>query len=197
MQSVLALDPQPAEVVVATDKELVLPQGWKQIPAAEPYFFESWNQVFSAASGPYIAFLSMDDTMPPDALADLVLEGDVIVSGLVHSNGVVSIPTKDKYDNIFNENEYPLVGCLIYHKSVFDRVKLRPITWTDWVAALEYKHLGFDIRFDSKVRYVYSVHAGQHSRRDAEQGERAIAFMKEHLPIGRVVHDGSWPPRLL
>ena len=196
IKTVQALDPQPAEIIVSVDRPVELPNGWKQMRPREPYFFEAWMDVFQAAENEYVAFLSMDDLMPPDGLADLTLEGDVVVCGLVHSDGNVSIPTKEKYDNIFNENWYPLVGYLIIHRDLLTKVRWRPVVWQDWVAALEFKYLNLDVRFDNRVRYIYSMHPDQHSRKNPGEGWEAIRLMKELLPTGRVIHDASWPPKL-
>lgn len=196
IKTVQALDPQPSEIIVAVDRPVDLPDGWKYRVAKQPYFFEGWMDVWEAAENDYVAFLSMDDLMPTDGLADLVLEGDIIVSGLVHSDGTESVPTKEKYDNIFNEDWYPLVGYIIMRKDVLQKVRWRPITWQDWIAALEFKHLNLDVRFDPRIRYIYSMHKNQHSRRNTADGYAAVKLMKELLPTGRVIHDASWPPRL-
>lgn len=192
--SVQGLTTQPDEVIVATDEPLVLPDGWKQIPASEPYFFDAWNDAFMAARNEWVTFLSMDDKLFPHALDQLTLGGDVTVCSVLDSNGTICTPDLEKYDNIFNENLYPLVGWCIYRKSTIERIPFRRVNLTDWIAALEYRAAGLDVRVDPVVRYWYRLHPGQLSWRGNWDD---VNLMKELLPTGRVVPGREFPPVLV
>lgn len=192
--SVKGLNTPPDEVVVATDVPLVLPDGWRQIPASEPYFFDAWNDVFLAARNEWVTFLSMDDKLMPHALDGLRLDGDLTVCGVLDSNGTVCIPDLGKFDNIFNEDRYPLVGWCIYRRSTIERVPFRRVNLTDWIAALEYHVLGLDVRVDPTVRYWYRLHHDQFSSKGTWAD---VNLMKELLRTGRVIQGREFPPVLV
>lgn len=194
VSSVQNLNTAPDEVIVATDVPLVLPDGWRQIPAVEPYFFDAWNDAFLAARNEWVTFLSMDDRLFLHSLDDLKLEGDMVVCGVLDSNGTTCIPNLQAFDNIFNEDRYPLVGWCIYRKSTIERVPFRRVNYTDWIAALEYRTLGLDVRLDSTVRYWYRLHPGQLS---ATGNWDDVNLMKQLLPTGRVVQGREFPPVLV
>lgn len=193
VSSVKNLNTPPDEVVVASDVPLVLPDGWRQIPASEPYFFDAWNDVFLAARNEWVAFLSMDDVLLPNALDNLPLAGDVLVCSVVDSEKNICIPSLERFDNIFDEATFPLVGWAIFKKSTIERVPFRRVNFTDWIASLEYKHLGLDVRVDPTVRYFYALHQDQYSRYGRVQD---VDLMKNLLKTGRVVQGREWPPLL-
>jgi hypothetical protein len=82
----------------------------------------------------------------------------------------------------------------MFKKSTIERVPFRRVNFTDWIAALEYKTLGLDVRVDETIRYLYSLHNEQYSRYGSVQD---VNFMKELLLNNNVVQGREWPPRLL
>lgn len=194
MRSVQGLNTAPSEVVIATDVPLDVPFEWRQIPAVEPYFFGAWNDVIQAASNDWVAFLSMDDELFPDSLDDLVLGGDVVVAGLLDSQGTTCVPDPARFDNILDESDFPLVGWPIYRKQFHALYPFRAVNYTDWISALEYRHHGADVRFDPKVRYKYNLHKGQFSRQD---GTGHVRLMKDLLRHHVVKPGPEWPPVIL
>jgi hypothetical protein len=198
VDSIWALDPAPAEVIVATDRLLKLPVGWKQTDLREPYFWESVHHVCRQASYEYVAPVAIDDRMPVDGLADLVLEGDIIVSGHKDSDGTVKIPKREDYERAFDTPFYTLSGYAVFKKDVFERIPLRPIMWPDWVASIEYLQHGLDVRFEDRVRYHYTLHKDQHSRK----GDFGIALKNVGLAQmmarnGGLKPGAVWPPEWL
>lgn len=191
VESVQQLNTAPDEILVATDRPICLPDGWKQKPAVKPYVFDAWNDVIGSASNEWVAFLSMDDLLPVDALDNLVLGGDVVVCGMKDSVGNVSVPDPARYENIFTDPGYPLTGWLIYRRDFHVRHPFRRTNYTDWVAALEYRHHNADIRFDPTIRYLYSIHPEQLS---AVSGIKQVDFMKQLLTCHSVVPGPEWPP---
>lgn len=191
--SVTGLNTPPDEVIVSTDEPLMLPDGWIQIPAQQPYFFDSWNDAFLEARNEWVTFLSMDDRLFPHALDDLKLDGDITVCSVLDSNGTICTPDLEKFENIFNEGTFPLVGWCMFRRSTIERVPFRRVNYTDWIAALEYRFLGLDVRVDPTVRYWYRLHHGQLS---AIGNWNDVNLMKDLLPTGRVVQGPEWPPVL-
>jgi hypothetical protein len=194
ISSVLGLNTRPDEIVVGTDVPLQLPNGWRQIPISEPYFFDAWNDAFLAAQNEWVTFLSMDDVLLPNAFDDLPLGGDVLVCSVIDSENNICTPSLERFNNIFNEQSFPLVGWAMFRKSTIERVPFRRVNFTDWIAALEYKTLGLDVRVDETIRYFYSLHNEQYSRYGSVQD---VNFMKQLLLNHNVVQGREWPPRLL
>lgn len=198
IESVWALDPAPAEVILATDKLRQLPVGWKQVDLVEPGHWEGLHNVIRYASQDYVVPLMVDDRMPVDGLADLVLEGDIIVSGHKDSAGTVNIPEKADYERAFDVPFYTLTGFAVYKRDVFERIPYRPIMWADWVASIEYLQHGLDVRFEDRVRQLYTLHPDQHSRSsDFAEARRNVRHAQMMARNGGMKPGAVWPPEWL
>ena len=198
IDSVWALDPAPAEVILATDKLRQLPVGWKQVDLVEPKHWGTIHHLFRCASQDYVAPLMVDDRMPPNGLADLVLEGDIIVSGHLDSFDAVRMPRRENYERAFDAPFYTLSGYAVYKKDVFERIPYRPIMWADWVASIEYLQHGLDVRFEDRVRMFYTLHDDQHSRKgNFDVALRNVGLAQMMARNGGLKPGAVWPPEWL
>jgi hypothetical protein len=195
LASILALDPAPAQIVVATDRELPLPSHFKQVRAEQPYHWEAFNGAARAVETEWLCGLALDDTLPPDALQDIDMSGDVEASWALDSNGTLMKPRQEKWMNILNEDWYPLSGYQIIKRDVFLAFPYRPIEWPDWVQALEWRDAGIQVRFTERVRQNYTLHADQHSRvRNYEVAMARIRMAKQMIMTRGMKPGNCWPP---
>jgi hypothetical protein len=195
---VTAFDPQPNEILLVSDVKAELPENIRQIPAVEPFIWESFNHGMREATSDYVGFLGLDDVMPADAFQDLVLEGDVLVSSYIDSKKDIHTPTKERWINCLNDNWFTLDGYRIVHRDIAHLIPHRPIPWADWVASLEYYQHCLDVRFEDRVRYFYNLHDGQQSiPANYEQAVQQIALVKQMIWDGGIKPGSCFPPEPL
>jgi len=196
--SVLALDPKPEQVFIASEVPLVLPEGWLQVRAVQPLIWDAFTQVISESPTPYAMLVNIDDRLPTDALDDLVLAGDIICSAMIDTDGVVSVPSQNRYNNIVNAFWYPLMGSIIFHRSVLQRIPFRPTVWMDWIAAFEYKAHNLDVRFNKKIRYIYNIEGDRISNpANPSEAHTQVAIMRNMVRHGMPQPGNVWPPMLM
>lgn len=194
-QSVENLDPQPAHVIVATDRELPLPDTYTQIPLREPYHWDAFNCAAEAATTEWVAALAMDDRLPPNAFADIDMSGDVEASVGIDSNGRAMRPTQAKWSEIMTNDWYPLSGYQVIRREVWMKYPLRPVEWADWIQALEWKAGGVRVTFSDRVRHYYKLHDSQHSRvKDVGVAMERIKLVKDMIRRGGIKPGNTWPP---
>ena len=197
-QSVLALEPKPEHVFIASEEPLVLPEGWLQVQAVKPLIWDAFTQVISQSPTTYAMLVNIDDRLPTDALDDLVLEGDIICSAMIDTEGVVSVPCQKRYENIVNAYWYPLMGSIIFHREVLNKIPFRPTVWMDWIAAFEYKAHKLDIRFNKKIRYIYNIEGQRLSNpADPSAALSQVAIMRNMVRHGMPQPGNVWPPVLM
>ena len=195
LASVAALDPQPAKIIVATDRLLPLDGRFTQIDAPKPYHWEALNAAVRAADTEWVASLMLDDTMPSDGLADIDRSGDVEASYALASNGALMRPKQVRWQNIMSDDWYPLSGYQVIRRDVWLRFPYRPVVWADWVQALEWKEAGIQVRFHERVRQHYRLHEGQHSNpSDLAEARANIELVKKMIREGGVKPGNEWPP---
>ena len=199
LQSISELDPQPDEVVLVTNFSPKIPEFVRHAKTDEPFSVHGWmNYARSVATGDYIGYLGLDDTMPTNALYKLTLEGDVIVSGNMDTNGAVNVPTERQWKNCLNEPSYTLNGYHIVHKDIAKMIPYRDLPWSDWVASLEFFQHNLDVRFEKRIRYHYSLHKGQLSWPDNHDEEVAkIELVKQMIRDGGIKPGVCFPPEPL
>ena len=139
--AVLAMDPAPAEIVVAhTDPEpLGLLARRSEIPTVavtidEPDITVAVNAAVSAATQPWISGIGVDDRYCPDALADLAAADAAGADILVWNNREVGSHVWECYwnpDHLQNANT--LAGSCPVRRELWQRVGGYPrIGWSDW-----------------------------------------------------------------
>ena len=194
-QSIENLDPQPAHVIIATDRTLPLGSGYQQIDLREPYHWDAFNAAVEAAETEWVAGLAIDDRLPPDAFADIDMSGDVEASFSIDSKGNAMRPRQHKWDEIMTNDWYPLSGYQIVKRDVWMKYPLRPVEWPDWVQALEWKAGGVRVRFSERVRQYYTLHDKQHSRvKNWQEAMGRIALVKDMIRNGGIKPGNVWPP---
>lgn len=194
-QSVENLDPQPAHVIVATDRKLPLGSGYQQIDVREPYHWEAFNAAVEAAETEWVAGLAIDDRLPPDAFVDIDMSGDVEASFSVDSEGRVYKPDNHKWSRIMGAEWYPLSGYQIVKRDVWMRHPLRPVVWADWIQALEWRAAEIQVKFTERVRHYYTCHPGQHSRvHNMREALDRIELVKDMIRAGGIKPGNTWPP---
>lgn len=195
LKSLAALDPQPAHIVVATDRTLPLPSHFEQVPIRKPYFWESVNCAVEAAQTEWIAGLMLDDRQPPDALEDIDMTEDVEASIAIDSNGRPMRPQLARWNDIMDREWFPLSGYQIIKRDVFLRFPYRPVEWPDWIQALEWKAAGVRVRFSERVRQHYTLHPRQNSRpADMKVALDRIDLVKSMIRNGGIKPGNVWPP---
>lgn len=195
---IAGLDPQPNEILLVSDITTDLPDSIRQIPTVEPFFWESFNHGLREASSDYVAYLGLDDTMPTDAFADLVLEGDVLVSSTLGNDGLLRTPTKEQWMKCLTEFWYTLDGYKIVHRDIAHLIPYRPVAWADWVASLEYYQHCLEIRFEERVRYFYNLHDGQQSKpKDMREALRQVRLVQRMIWDGGIKPGSCFPPEKL
>lgn len=195
LASIAALDPQPAKIIIATDRLLPLDQRFTQIEARQPYHWDAFNAAVEAADTEWVAGLALDDGLAPDAFANIIRSGDVEVSYALASNGALMRPKQDKWNNIMSEDWFPLSGYQIVRRDVWLRFPLRPVVWADWVQALEWKAAGVRVEFHERVKQHYRLHEGQHSNaKDYGMAKGNIELVKFMLANGGIRPGNEWPP---
>ncbi len=193
--SVLALDPAPAHIVIATDRELPLPPHFRQVPIEQPYHWEAFNCAVRAAETEWVCGLMLDDTMPSDGLVDIDMSGDVESSIAIDSHGSTMKPDPQRWRDAMDQPWYPLSGFQVIKRDVFLRFPYRPVEWADWIQALEWLAAGVDVRFSNRVRQHYTLHAGQHSRpKNFKLALERIQIVKQMIREGGVKPGNVWPP---
>lgn len=199
LETLEQLDPRPDEVVLVSNASLKLPDYVRLVGAEFPFSVSGWLNVGrQTATGDYIGLLGLDDSMPPSAFKNLNLEGDVLVSGSLDSNGDVNIPSRRQWENCLNEPWYTLNGYQLVHRDIARLLPFRDIAWADWVASLEYFQHGLDVRFESKVRYYYNLHKEQRSNVDNLREEVAnIDVVKQMIRDGGIKPGDCFPPEAL
>lgn len=193
------LDPRPDEILLLSDFTPNVPSCVRLVEAREPFSVDGWmNHARVVASGDYIGYLGMDDTMPINAFSKLTLEGDVIVSGNVDGKGDVNMPTRREWLDCLNDPWYTLNGYQIVHRDIAKLIPYRPLPWADWVASLEYFQHKLDVRFENRIRYYYNLHDGQVSRPDDFNAELdKIALVKQMIRDGGIKPGACFPPEPL
>lgn len=195
LASIAALDPQPAKIIIATDRLLPLDQRFTQIEARKPYDWDAFNGAVEAADTEWVAGLALDDGLAPDAFANIIRSGDVEVSYALASNGALMRPKQDRWQNIMSEHGFPLSGYQIVKRDVWLRFPLRPVVWPDWVQALEWKAAGVRVEFHERVKQHYRLHTEQHSNAtDAVAARANIEMVKQMIRDGGVKPGNEWPP---
>lgn len=195
LASIAALDPQPARIIVATDRLLPLPEHFVQVDAPKPYHWEAINAAVQAADTEWVSGLMLDDTVPADAFVDIDRSGDVEASWALASNGDLMKPKQARWNDIMAYNWYPLSGYQIIRRDVFLRFPYRPVVWADWVQALEWKAAGIQVRFTERVRQHYRLHAEQHSNaKDFGMAKGNIELVKMMIANGGIKPGNEWPP---
>lgn len=196
--AVQALEHAPAEVIVASDERLALPDGWVCIPARKPYFLDAWFGAIQRASSPWIFMCGLDDEPTPNAMTDLVLEGDVIYGPQITDDGTAHGPNPSGWETILNFDGgwFPCTGWNLMRRDVYLQYPQRRAVWADWMMACELRYHNVDVRFQDTVRQIYHLHPDQHSRSDKGQSRKRIEEFKRMLATGRVVPGLDWPPVL-
>jgi len=198
VENVLALDPKPEHVLLFTDRLVDLPQGWEQRVTTERTIMGFINNDFPQSGFPYGAGLAMDDLMPSDGLADLVLGADVIASGHKDTLGNINIPTRERYENCLDEPWFPLSGYHVMRSDLPTRIPFRPVDWVDWVAMFEWYQHGISIHFDGKIRQFYTIREGQYSQpKNPKLARQNINLIRELVRNGGVQPGAVWPPQPL
>lgn len=198
VENLQALETQPERFLLFTDKPVDLPAGWDQQITEQRTIWDFTNHDQVQCETKYAAGLMMDDMMPADALNDLVLGSDIIVSGHRDTLGNVNIPTRERYENCLDEPWYPLSGYHIYRTDLFKDIPLRPVDWCDWIAMFEWYQHGLTLHFDGRVRQLYTIRDGQYSQpKNPKQARANINLMRDLIRSGGVKPGAVWPPQPL
>jgi len=198
LPQMLALDPQPHEFLIISDKPVDgLGDGFRVV--VEPEISQKTWLSFCAkhVRTRLMMGCGMDDGMPVDALRDLVFGGDITFGPLLGSDGNLYTPTRQGWDNIFDEPWFPLTGWWLCPPSLFERIKMRDAdAWDDWIFFLECKAAGIEPTFDTKVRNLYTHHPEQYSRNRPRNSMEQINLMKTLARKGGIIPGTCWPPQI-
>lgn len=198
IETVEALNPQPERILLLTDKPVSLPFGWDQEHTEHSTIWDVINNGYVKAETKYVAGLAMDDSMPKDALYDLKLDVDVVVSGHRDTLGNINIPTRERYENCLDEPWYPLSGYHVMRSDLFTEIPLRPVDWCDWINMFEWFQHGLNLHFDGRVRQLYTIRDGQYSQpKNPKQARANINLMRDLIRNGGVKPGAVWPPEPL
>jgi hypothetical protein len=139
--AVMAMDPPPAEIIVAhTDPEpLGLLPGPGTIPVvtvqvSEPDIAVAMNAAASVATQPWISGIGVDDRYCPDALADLAAADAAGADILVWNNREIGSHVWECFWNPeILQHSNTLAGSCPVRRDLWDRVGGLPrIGWSDW-----------------------------------------------------------------
>jgi len=193
--SVEALDDAPGEVIVASDRLLDVPAGWRVVTAAQPYFLDAWFWGIHRAHSPFIFMCGLDDEVTPNAMTDLPDMGDVVY-GPQEAGGRIHAPRPDGWERILDDTEewFPCMGWNLMRRDVYLKYPQRRVVWADWLMAMELKYNKVDVRFDDVVRQRYNLHDGQHSRSEGRDPIKNVVKFRRLVREGRVLPGLEWPP---
>jgi len=198
LPQMLALDPQPYEFLIIADKPIDGLGNRFRVVVEPEVNQDTW---FSFAAKHMKTQLmigcGLDDGMPVDSLKDLVFGGDITLGPLLGSDGKIYQPTQQGWENIYEEEWFPLTGWALWSLSMLERIKFREVAcWSDWIYFLECRAAGIHLTFDTKVRSYYTHHTEQYSRNPAPHSFDDIALMKRLAKKGGIIPGTCWPPEV-
>lgn len=195
MQSVLALEDTPGEVIIASDRLLDVPDGWRVVTAVEPHFLDAWYWAIHRAHSPLIFMCGLDDEVTPNAMTDLPEVWDVVY-GPQMAGDKIHGPNREGWERILEETEdwFPCTGWNLIRRDIYLKYPQRRVVWADWIMAMEFKYHGVDVRFDDTIRQRYNLHDGQHSRSQSMKPLVNIRKYRPYIKAGRVLPGLEWPP---
>ena len=197
LAQMVALNPQPAVWLAVVDRPRdELPEHWRQIVDPNISHATWFNFGVAYTDTEWVMACGIDDGMPPDALTDLMLEGDVVVGPLLASDGNVYQPTAEKYETILDADWYPMTGWSVYRTSIARKYPLRGLVWDDWHLWFEYRQNDVDARFDTKIRQHYRHHSKQVSRNSNPIHRQRIEQMRVWAKEKRIIPGVGFPPEL-
>jgi hypothetical protein len=159
-ESVQALDPAPADVVMVTDR----PQGvaCRQVIAAPTgrYAYSTYlNRAVAACKTDHVAMLDVDDMALPDALAGTDFDADVFIWGLERTDGKVHCPTYRSADEVLSLDYNPYNHGGVHTVDVWRRAGgFRDVAYSDWAFFIDCARVGAEFAVSGRVNYRYRWH---------------------------------------
>lgn len=201
IKTVLALSPQPAEVIVVSEVEVDLPDGWVSIPLPMPVGSFGWvgaacNAGFRAASSEWVIYKPVDDLMDPNFFDGMPYAGDAVnVAGRFDGGFCHGEP--EQFHTLLNINYNGMPGWILLRRSTALRVPFRPVYFDDWAFWVDLRGSGGDARFDRRTVWTWRKHEDSFSHGSAgipDEAVHQINLLKRMHREGRVRLAAEWPP---
>ena len=196
IKNVSAADPQPAEFLFITDKNQEgLPLNFKQVIIPDIDYYNRWQYSLEHIKTNWWCALGLDDLIPSDAFKDLIFEGDIVMSAWVDSNNFIHTPTKERYEQIFENTSFQMQGWWMAKVELDKRIPKRLVVFEDWIQWYEFRMHNVDVRFDTKIRMTYVLHKSQHSNINSDASAIArVDLMRTLCQQQNVIPGTCWPP---
>lgn len=155
--SVLALDPAPAHVLVVSDRRQDVPFDQIISPRHGNYPAAHYLNLAAAASTTdHVASFDVDDVALPDALAGTDYDVDVYVWGLERSDRLVHVPPPRRADEVLTLGYNPFNHGGVHTVDIWHRAGgYRDIGYADWGFFVDCARAGATFATSGRVNYRY------------------------------------------
>ena len=177
IESVLGMNRQPGEILVATDRDYEIP-GARVIVSActwrhpQAYYHQ---QAVLAAETDWVWIMGVDDTVLPDALDGIEGVGaDVWQMGYLRSDGLHHIPPKLTAAEYLALDGNPFVGASAVRADAFRRCGGFPdVAFEDWGLWRRMARAGCSFESSGRAHFNYTLGPGTRSSVELLAADRA------------------------
>ena len=188
LASITRCDPQPDQVMIATDKPLEgLPNNVRQIIYEGGFL--GWNLLAEHCGTEWLFGSGVDDELRVDSFAGIEAEEDAIAFGcqqLGETNAVAFPSGRDAYEVSWQLGFNPMNGGQIFRASALVEIPFRNYIYSDEVLFAEWSYFGKKIKFENRIRLDWHRWVGSNSWPANRAGESQAQEFKARLRAGLI-----------
>ena len=186
--SVAKADPQPDNIVIATDRILEgLPSNVNQIIYKGG--FMGVNLIARECDTTWMLFAGLDDEMLPGAFLPVESDADAIsypAQQVGETHGISPSVDPGVFANCWKMNHNPMTGAFIFRCSTMLEIPARDYIYHDDVLFAEWSYFGKKIDVDNRFRLLWHRWSGANSWPANRAGESQALEFKQRLRAGLI-----------
>ena len=190
-QSIVMLDPRPAEIVLVTDVPRSI-QRVRNIVIGQAHMADYFNAGAKAAETEWVVVAGFDDIWLPHAMSSFQTDADaygypMILTGI--RQGLFGY--SGGFESILNVSHNPMLGGFFHRRKLLKEIPFRRFGWYDWAHFAEMRYLGRTFDAGQEPRSLMVRHDKAHSLVGNAAYQREIDDFKAQLRAGNVTLQAS------
>lgn len=188
LAAIVSCDPQPDQVMIATDKPIEgLPKNVRQVVYEGGFL--GVNLLAELCGTKWLFFSGLDDEVLPHSFREIEGEEDAIAFGCQQTGQTTALAFaagRDAYEVCWQLPYNPMNGGYIFRSQSLVDIPFRDYIYADEVLFAEWAYFGKKVKFENRVRMLWNRWNGSVSWPANRAGEQQAQEFKARLRAGLI-----------